>query len=154
MTELKKILFRFYSNIFDEEIVETLWANEIDNEKGIYKIDNIPFYIPSVAPEDIVFAEFDKKEGMLTFREVIEYSDNSVIQVILMNSKTDINNLRNSFLKNGCKSEKMNDNYFSMEVPGYINFRSIKNDLKNLEENGIIEFAEPVLSEKHKNQIE
>jgi hypothetical protein len=38
-----KILFRFYSDVLDEETVETMWASIIDKNKGLYKLDNIPF---------------------------------------------------------------------------------------------------------------
>lgn len=63
-----KILFQFHSEIFDEEMVETMWATIIDKDKGLYKLDNIPFYAPLVASDDIVFAEFDEQQQMLTYR--------------------------------------------------------------------------------------
>ena len=95
----EKILFRFYSNIFDEEMVETMWCEEIDKENGIYKIDNIPFYAPLLASEDIIFAEFDESEQMLTYRDTKDFSGNSVIQIVIMNEKTDINEIRSSFIE-------------------------------------------------------
>jgi len=64
-----KILFRYYSDVLEEETVETMWATIVDQEKGYYKIDNIPFYGSPVASDDIVFAEFDEVEQMLTYRE-------------------------------------------------------------------------------------
>ena len=51
-----KILFRFYSDVLEEETVETMWATIVDKENGLYKIDNIPFYVPLLASDDIVFA--------------------------------------------------------------------------------------------------
>lgn len=30
-----KILFQFHSDIFDEEMVETMWAKTVDKNKGI-----------------------------------------------------------------------------------------------------------------------
>ena len=63
-----KILFRFFSNVLDEWTLETIWAKVFDKEKGLYKIDNIPFYA-SVASGDIVFAEYDHTEQMLTYKE-------------------------------------------------------------------------------------
>lgn len=74
-----KILFRFHSNVLDEETVETMWAEIVDKEKGLYKLDSIPFYAPSVASDDIVFAEYDEQEQMLTYRETVEYSGNSTV---------------------------------------------------------------------------
>ena len=101
-----KILFLFYSNVLDEETVETMWATIVDKDNGLYKLDSIPFYAPNVASDDIVFAEFDKQEQMLTYRKTVEYSGNSTIQVVLMNKTEDINSIRDLFKKLGCVSEK------------------------------------------------
>jgi len=104
MSEQVKILFNFHSNIFDEQMVETVWADKVDQEKGYYKIDNIPFYIPLVASEDIVFAEFDETEQMLTYRKTIEYSGRTVVQVVIMDKTTETNIIRDMFFKLGCES--------------------------------------------------
>lgn len=50
-----KILFQFHSDIFDEEMVETMWATTVDKDKRLYKLDNIPFYAPLVASDDMTF---------------------------------------------------------------------------------------------------
>ena len=42
-----------------------MWAAIVDKEKGLYKIDSIPFYA-SIASDDIVFAEYEETENMLT----------------------------------------------------------------------------------------
>ncbi|MCB0425183.1 MAG: DUF4265 domain-containing protein, partial [Mangrovimonas sp.] len=57
-----KILLRYYSSLLEEETVETLWANVVDEAKGHYKIDNIPFHGPLLASDDIVWAEYDDVE--------------------------------------------------------------------------------------------
>ena len=150
----EKILFRFYSNIFDEEMVETMWCEEIDKENGIYKIDNIPFYAPLLASEDIIFAEFDESEQMLTYRDTKDFSGNSVIQIVIMNEKTDRNEIRSSLTEKGCQSEKFNENYFSMEIPYNLNYKPIKTILDKLENQEVIGYAEPCLSEKHKNDFQ
>ena len=145
-----KILFRFHSDIFDEEMVETMWAKTIDINKGFFKIDNIPFYAPLVASDDIVFAEFDKQEEFLTYRKTIQFYGNSTIQVVLMDKTKDINSIRNIFTVLGCVSERVNDDYFSMEIPADINYKPIKEKLDELELNEIIGYAESCLSEKHR----
>ena len=152
MTQTKdtfvKILFRFFSNVLDEWTVETMWADTVDADKGLYKLDSIPFYAP-VASDDIVFAEYDDTEQMLTYRKTIEYSGNSTIQVVLLDTKHDINTIRDIFKDFGCISEKLNDRYFAMEVPADKDYTLIKQKLSELEANEIIGYAEPVLSEKH-----
>jgi hypothetical protein len=91
-----KILFRFYSDVLGEWTVETMWAETIDKDKGFYKIDNIPFYA-SIASDDIVFAEYDEDEKMLTYRETVEYSGNSLIQVVIMDKSVVTNDIRDIF---------------------------------------------------------
>jgi hypothetical protein len=58
---------------------EGLWAESIG--EGIYKIDNIPFYVQGISAGDVVHAE-DSADG-LTFDRVISKSENSTIRVIL-----------------------------------------------------------------------
>jgi hypothetical protein len=149
-TDGVKILFRFHSSIFDEEIVETMWAIAIDKEKGLYKMDSIPFYAPLVASEDIVFAEFDEKEQMLTFRFTVEHSGNSTIQVIILDKSMDVHEIRSQFESLGCISEHMNEGYFSMEVPSIIDYGPIKQKLDDLESKGVLSYAEPCLSQGHR----
>ena len=145
-----KILFNFYSTIFDEQMVETVWANVINQEKGLFKIANIPFYIPSVASEDIIFAEFDETEQMLTYQETVEYSGRTVVQVVIMDKTIETNNIRDIFHKLGCESEKANEGYFSMEIPADLNYQPIKKELDRMENAEIIGYAEPTISDKHR----
>ena len=58
-----KILFRLFSTILDEIRVETLWAQIVDEAKGLYKLDNIPFHLPLIACDDIIFAEYDEMKA-------------------------------------------------------------------------------------------
>ena len=152
MSEQVKILFNFHSNIFDEQMVETVWADKVDQEKGYYKIDNIPFYIPLVASEDIVFAEFDETEQMLTYRKTIEYSGRTVVQVVIMDKTTETNIIRDMFFNLGCESEKANEGYFSMEIPANLDYKPIKKELDRMENDEIIGYAEPTISDKHRTE--
>jgi hypothetical protein len=144
-----KILFRYYSDVLEEETVETMWAIIVDKKKGYYKIDNIPFYGPPVASDDIVFAEYDEDEQMLTYREVIEYSGNSIVQVVLMDDEVEINNVRKIFEDLGCPSERVNDKYFAMEIAASSDYKRIKAKLEQLKDQNLLDYAEPCLSNKH-----
>lgn len=147
--DLQKILIRYHSPVLDEITVETMWAFTIDAQKGIYKIDNIPFYGPLLAPGDLVFAEFDETEGMLTYRKTLEPSGNSVVVVVLMDELTDVETLRNSFADLGCESEGTGKRYFAMEIPSNIDYSVIKDVLDNYATKGILEYSEPCLSSQH-----
>ena len=145
-----KILFRFYSDVLDEETVEIMWATIVDKDKGLYKLDNIPFYAPLLASDDIVFAEFDNQEQMLTYRRTEEYSGNSTIQIVLMDKTKDINQIRDVFKALGCVSEKANEGYFSMQIPSTIDYTYIKKKLDELEIQEIIAYAESCLAVGHR----
>lgn len=145
-----KILFRFHSDVLDEETVESMWATIVDKDKGLYKLDSIPFYAPLVASDDIVFAEFDDHEKMLTYRKTVEYSGNSTVQIVLIDKTKDINQIRDVFKELGCVSEKINEGYFSMEIPSNVDYKSIKKKLDELEMQETIGYAEPCLADGHR----
>ena len=147
---LVKILFRFHSDILDEVTVETMWARIVDLEKGYYKLDNIPFYVPSIASGDIVFAEYDEDEEMLTYRETIEYSCNSTIHIILMDDEHEINSIRKIFEDMNCPSERLSEKYFALEIPFDVDYTDIKRKLIEMETDEVISYAETCLSDNHR----
>jgi hypothetical protein len=144
-----KILFKFHSDLLDEQTVETMWAEIIDKNKGLYKLENIPFYAP-VASDDIVFAEFDEYEQRLTYRRTVEYSGNSTIQVVIMDKTKETNSIRTIFEELGCISEKFSEGYFVLEIPFSVDYKKIKGMLDELEANGAIDYAEPCLADGHR----
>jgi len=148
-----KILFRYHSSVLDEWTVETMWAEIVDIEKGLYKLASIPFYGPLVASDDIIFAEYDNDEERLTYRRTVENSGNSIVTVVIMDKTIDINRVRDIFRDLGCLSERVNDAYFSMEVLANNNYLPIKQKLTELEDKEIIGYAEPCLSNIHREQI-
>lgn len=145
-----KIAFRFYSGIFDQEIVETMWATVVDREKGHYKLDSIPFYAPLIASDDIVYAVYDDDEQMLAYRKTESPSGNSTVQVMLLDKSPDMHVIRDMFAKLGCVSEKVNEAYFVMEIPAAVDYQPIKLKLDEMEAKEIIGYAEPCLSAAHK----
>ncbi len=121
-----KILFRFYSDVLEQQTVETLWAVAVNESMGYYQIDSIPFYIPFIATDDIVCAQYDETEEMLTYRETIEPSGNSTIWVVITDDATDINEVRTIFENLECISESLSERYFTMEVKATINYLQVK----------------------------
>lgn len=155
MAEIKheKILFKYHSNVLDETTVETMWAEIIDKDNGIYKLDNIPFYGPQIATDDEFYAEFDESEQMLTYRKTTKFSGNSIVLVIIMQKGFDKEIIRKRFKELNCVSEGLNDSYFSMEILKDVNYSQIQKILAEYENDGILEYAEPCLSKKHKADL-
>lgn len=146
---LVKILFRFYSNVLDAETVETVWGEVFDKEYGYYKINNIPFYIPEIASDDIVWAEYSDTEGMLIYRKTIQFSGNSTIHAIIMDDAHSVTDICRIFEEFGCNWEGMNDKYFAIEIPANVDYIPVKRKLDELQKDEIIGYAESCLSEKH-----
>ena len=147
--EYEKILFQFFSDVLDEETVETMWAVVIDKEKGLYKLDNIPFYAPNVASDDIVYVEFDEDQERLTYKHTVEASGNSTVQVIILDSNAATNEVRAVFDLLGCSSEKCGEKYFVIDVPHSLHYAAVQGKLIELQNAGVIDYSEPCLSKKH-----
>lgn len=147
-----KIIFRFYSDVFEQEMVETLWAKKIEEEQDLYKIDSIPSFVPLIATDDIVRATYNAMEEGLVYQETVTPSGNSTIQVIRQNEKTPLLTIRKKFAELGCISEEVNEDFFVLEVPLTINYAVVKELLDDLEAEEEIEYAEPALSDVHREQ--
>jgi len=154
MTETQqKVLFRFYSAILEEEIVETMWSEIIDAEKGIYKLDNIPFFGPLIATDDIFYAKYDEKEGAIVYKETIAPSGNSIIQVVILNDNFDKEIIREKLNEMDCFSEVLNEKYFVAEIKKASDYSVVKQFFNEYSELGILDFAEPCLSKKHSDDL-
>jgi len=154
MTEnQQKVLFRFHSEILDEVIAETMWSEIIDAEKGIYKLNNIPFFGPLIATDDIFYAKYDEKEGAIVYKETIETSGNSIIQIVILIDNFDTEIIRERLKEMDCVSEVLNEKYFVAEIKKACNYSAVKQFLNEYSELGILDFAEPCLSKKHSDDL-
>ncbi|MGO4773045.1 DUF4265 domain-containing protein [Flavobacterium sp. W22_SRS_FK3] len=149
----KKILFRYYSDLLEETVVETMWAEIIDLEKGYFKLDNIPFFGPLIATDDIFFAEYDEDEQRLTYRKTIETSGNSIIQVVILEKNFDKQIIREKLKDVNCESEGLNETLFAVEITPKVDYSVVKSILNEYAELSVIDFAEPCLSEKHRTDL-
>ncbi|GLB49129.1 DUF4265 domain-containing protein [Neptunitalea lumnitzerae] len=148
-----KVLFRYFSTILDKDVVETMWADIVDPKKNVFKLDNIPFYGPPIARDDIFIAKYSEEEKKLIYHRTIESSGNSIVLVVVLKKGLDKELLRNTFKDLNCESEGVGDNYFSMEIKENVDYTKIKDILHKLEQGGVISYAEPCLSTKHKKDI-
>lgn len=149
----KKILFRYYSDLLEDIVVETMWAEIIDLEKGYFKLDNIPFFGPLIATDDIFFAEYDEDEEFLTYRKTIETSGNSIVQVVILEKDFDKEIIRENLKEVNCESEGMNETLFAVEITPEVDYSIVKSILNEYVELSVIDFAEPCLSEKHRADL-
>ncbi len=144
-----KILFRFYSEQLEQDMVETMWADIVNANLGHYKLDSIPFYVPFVATDDIVQAEYDDVEEMLLYKETVEASGNSTLWIVIINDKADADEIREVFYEMDCLSDSSSSHFFTMEVKAEINYHVIKNKLNELKAEGMIDYMEGCLSVNH-----
>lgn len=148
-----KILFRYYSDLLEDIVVETMWAEIIDLEKGYFKLDNIPFFGPLIATDDIFFAEYDEDEECLVYRKTIESFGNSILQVVILEKGFDKEIIREKLKAVNCLSEGLNETLFAVEVVKDVDYSVVKSILNEYVELSVIDFAEPCLSEKHRADL-
>lgn len=144
-----EILFRSYSTILEQEVAETIWADVVDESMGYYKLYSIPLYTSFIASDDIVRAEWDDDELMLTYRETVKPSGNSTVWVVVVDDDTDIEEIRKAFFEIDCFSEALSNRYFAMEIKAGTNYLHVKNKLITLKAQKLIDYVEPCLSDKH-----
>jgi hypothetical protein len=148
-TKQVEILFRSYNAILEQDVAETIWADVVDLESGYYKLYSIPLYTSFVATDDVVHAEWDDDEVMVTYRETVQPSGNSTVWVVVVDDDTDIDNIRKTFFEMDCLSEALSNRYFAMEVKADTNYLQVKDKLNTLKAQRLIDFAEPCLSTRH-----
>ncbi|WP_316632645.1 DUF4265 domain-containing protein [uncultured Flavobacterium sp.] len=149
----KKILFKYYSTYLEEIISETMWAEIIDLEKGYFKLDNIPFFGPLIATDDIFRAEYDETEKCFIHRETIESSGNSIVQILVLEDGFDAAIIKDKLKAINCVSESLNDTFLAVEITKQEDYSIVKMLLDEYESLSVIEFAEPCLSDKHRADL-
>ena len=146
-----KIVFKFHSDVLDQEMVEALWAEVIDGESGQYRIDSVPFYIPFIATDDIVTAEYDSDQEALLFTEKLKSSGNSIVWVVIMSNVIKMDMIQEIMQELGCDSEAFGDRYFSMEIKAGTSYLKVRDKLLELSQEGLIDFQEAFISEEHQS---
>ncbi|MHC5310233.1 DUF4265 domain-containing protein [Myroides sp. LJL116] len=151
--EFAQIKITYQSEVLEKETQEIFWGIPIDKEKGLFKIDNIPFYGPDLSCEDIVYATPTKTPNLYTFEHVYEYCGNSTIQVIVESDKYNKEDLYNEILYAQTEIELVDDYYFVINVPLQTDYKNVYAILAALEEEKVIQFAEVCLSPKHSSDL-
>jgi hypothetical protein len=146
-----KVLFNFYSNAVEEQTVETMWAEIVDQDKGVFKLDSIPFYALNLAYGDTFIAVYNSDEQMLTYKEKIVFSGNSTVQVAILDHSVSTNCIRRAFHALGCETEMFKERYFVIDVPAELDYFTVKSKLQELSGIETIDYAESCLSAQHRH---
>ncbi|MEG0850444.1 DUF4265 domain-containing protein [Flavobacterium plurextorum] len=149
----KKILFKYYSDYLEETVSETMWAEIVDLEKGLFKLDNIPFFGALIATDDLFYAELDEKEERLVYQKTIESSGNSIVQILILEKDFDKEIIIEKLKAINCLSESLNDTFLAVEIARETDYSIVRSVLNEYETLSVFEFAEPCLSEKHRADL-
>lgn len=102
----------------------------------------------------ILFAEYDEDEQFLTFRDVVQSSGNSTVQVVVMDPALEAKGIRALFDTLGCSSVEFQERNFVIDVPATLSYRPVKSLLDELFANDSIDYAEACLSDKHGSETD
>ena len=127
----------------DQIITEALWATKIGD---YFKIDNIPFYVPNIAYNDIISAT--EKDGEFYFDKLIKASGHSVIQLVFFEGDQ-IEKVVGRLIKLGCEWEQLESfPIITLDIPPEVNYPPIKIYLDKCQEKGILDYKEACLGFK------
>jgi hypothetical protein len=140
MTPMIKVHFQLEPiDGYPPAAVESLWATEI--EEG-FRLENIPFYVNSVAFGDVVRVRVDESKNLF-FEEVLVMSGNGTLHVFVSDSNQ-VQELRDELKLMGCDSER-NKRHVAVDVPAHVNYAPIRAFLDKKEGDGELTYAEACL---------
>lgn len=142
---MKEKIILVYKDIQGEIAEEIIWSEKLNN--GYHRVENIPFFAPNLAYNDIVTVEEDN--GLLYFNELIESSGHSTIQIIFF-KENKVKIVLKKLESLGCSWEEMkNQPYFALDVNQDVDFFKVRKVLNIEFENGTLDFKESCLSDRH-----
>lgn len=128
---------------------EILWATKA--RRGMFRLDNIPFYARGVSCGDIVAAE-ESESGPLRFRAIVEPSMHSTIRVVLAKNCSDrrpiverMSDLREKLKALGCDTEANYPGFFAIDVPPPVKLSEVRRILSSGCEAGLWDYEEATL---------
>lgn len=138
-----KIQLQFLDDNGDCQI-ESVWATK---EGEYYRINNIPFLAENIGLNDLVKAE--QNHGALYFKELIEASGHTAIQVIFFD-ETKIKSTCERLESIDCTWEGSHlKTLFSVDIPKDVNYTLVKEFLDKGKEAGFWDYKEACLAHKY-----
>lgn len=141
---MKEKIILVYHDVNGNIAEEIIWAIP---EGKYFKIDNIPFFAPNLALNDIIKTEVE--DGLRYFDDLITPSGNSTIQIVFFKID-EIPRVIQKIEDLGCKWESMeNKPYFAVDIPAIFDYSSIKFLLDHEMDTLVLDYKEACLSENH-----
>jgi hypothetical protein len=117
---------------------ETVWVEELKGNR--YRIDNIPFYIRDISPEDIVTGRMVGEN--LVFDELLSKSMISVFRIVFFD-KSKAEGVLSKLVRAGCRWEGSHlANFYSVELPASVNIQAIKESLDIEASKDVLDYEE------------
>ena len=99
-----------------------MWA--LPKGKGLFQVDNIPFFATDIALGDIVSAT--EEEGAFRFQEVVQPSGHSTLRVAISQA-ADVPAVRALFEQKGCSVEQSHlPRLIAVDVPSSVPLESLR----------------------------
>lgn len=115
---------------------EGVWAEML--EPAHYRIDNIPFFIRDVSPDDVVEAVVNN--GELQFSRIIERSRSTVLWAVV-NDADQLTELRQALEELGCTCEGgIYSGQVAIEVPSDVTLETVTSFLDTKERRGLVRY--------------
>ncbi|MDC0711105.1 DUF4265 domain-containing protein [Stigmatella sp. ncwal1] len=105
---------------------ENLWSTPVG--KGLFRVDNIPFFAHSIALGDLVAAT--PEGGALRFKEVVQASGHSTLRLIVYD-EAEVPKILEHFRQKGCLSERSHiPGLIALDVPPAVSLAGLQRELE------------------------
>ncbi len=122
---------------------ETLWAVPVG--EGLFKIDNIPFFVLGIAVGDVVSAV--PEEGVFRFKDVVQTSGHGTLRVVV-HDPSDVPAVHALFKQMGCSTEQSHlPRLIAIDVPPSVSWDELKRVLDSGREQERWGYEEACLAE-------
>lgn len=121
---------------------EGLWAEDLGND--LFRIDNVPFFAPGLAVDDIVRVHVDSS-GEHLVDALHSASGHSTVRVLVEN-QTDVPSIRERLRHLGCESELSHiSTLVSLDIPPEVDYSIVRAALESMASSGLIDYEESAL---------
>ncbi|MBS2546426.1 DUF4265 domain-containing protein [Catenulispora sp. NL8] len=133
--------------------VERLWGEKTEVKFEI-RLLNTPFFARGVAHGDLIQVRPDHERRELVFDHFTSESGHSTTRVVLMDTEAG-SEVETRLREAGCSWEKSEQfaSLLAVDVPPAVDYRPLREWLRALTADGVIEFQESAISSIHRGQL-